>query len=185
MNNQTKQAFKQIFDHLKNELQPTFIEETQLNLGSSALILGTGPEESLTSIINKIKNISQNTSIHIIVKPFLEAPMKTACGNKDFVYTYESNDSFELDKVHSILKKNRLTHFDSTIIAFNNTWGMGYENVLEIVKSLKPKQAFAYNVENRWIQLTLSRLKNRIATLKLCTAMANWHWEEGYSSIDE
>ncbi|MBN1546440.1 MAG: hypothetical protein JW902_07265, partial [Syntrophaceae bacterium] len=114
------------------------------NVGLRVLVFCTSGIAIVESALRKIRKDNPDCILETLSNQALAARIK---GREDvsrqYVYTAENVSSATLtDERLQSLKEQ---HFDTIVITFSNGLGQGYDEVIEVARSLRPGKLLSYN----------------------------------------
>ncbi|MDX9709237.1 MAG: radical SAM protein [Trichloromonas sp.] len=113
-------------------------------LGSRVLVFCTSGIAVIESVLQQIRKDNPDCILETLSNQSLAARIEGFEDvNKQYVYTAEHVSAATLaDEWLQPLKEQ---HFDTIVITFSNGLGQGYEEVIEVAKSLRPRKLLSYN----------------------------------------
>ena len=126
-------------------------------------------------ILSLISNINPNVFLHIVVHKGEATSIKENCINDCNVIEYEAGGTYNktgFSKINTIVKEKGIC---KALIVYNDEFGIGYENLEEILLDLDISSYLAFNCYQDLYSIKSSELA--IKSLILEKAIQDWFWE--------
>lgn len=185
MSTQVRESLKNLLSSIREDLSPSYLEDSSISLGNKVLVTGTGSARQITNLISRIKQLAPSCQIHLIARPSLLDQIKASLEKSDHAYDYNNDGFFSIEGIRSEIDKETLDSLDSIIGVFNNVWGAGYENVYAIIRDFNSEKSYTFNIEEAFSEVNPSIIHSRIKSLTLNKTLSDWYWENGLKLNDE
>lgn len=171
-----KEALKQVYEEVETTYQQTLqnVDFSAFNDCNSVLIIQSASIGLLREFVSRFKSVNPKAMKYIITHSsnIKEVESIGECNIEVIEYCYNGN--YEINNFSYLFKRLENLRFDKVVVLYNNRFGMGYENVEQIIKQLE-KDCYAFNS-----YLELYRFNNfilRQESYKLLVQINNWFWE--------
>jgi hypothetical protein len=161
----------EVYKQLQLE-QVTFEAFKRMN---SIVVIRSASLEIFEKFIVKIRERNPNIYLYVITHSRdKESVIKLCIKNYEIIEYCEDGiyQSNKMEKQTNYLKNKSI---DASILLYNNRYGMGFDNVEDILISLGKKPIYAFNCYKKLFRIDNPTL--HIESLRIFNAMCTWFWE--------
>lgn len=166
-----KDYLQEIYEHIK--LGKVNFEE--FNRDNCILVIKSASIDIFKKFILKVREINPNICIYIITHSRDKDVISKICNKSYEIIEYLYDDAYQLSKLKEKIEYLKCKNIDKSILLYNNRYGMGFDNIEEILIYLDKYPIYAFNCYNELLKISNPAL--HIESLRIFNAMCTWFWE--------
>jgi Predicted nucleic-acid-binding protein (contains the HHH domain) len=160
------------------ELQIQDLEKLSFNFYanfSSVFLIQSAGMQIFTEFVNRVLEVNPTINFYVLARSRERREIENLCRDNLFFVEYKSEGNYDINLLDKQINSLRKMPIDVCTILYNNRFGMGYENLEEIVAAVKEDSFLAFNSYEMLYKINYPAV--HIQNLKLYNQICDWFWE--------
>ncbi len=165
-----------VFENLYTRLRSVEIVDFSIVQNvQKVLVIRSADMTTFRNFMKRLRDVTPDVYIYVITHEIDRKDVIDICGKNSEVITYRDGGNYDAAKLTEVIKYIQGQAVEEFFLLYNNRFGIGYENVLNLLSCITQTTVYAFNCY--WDLLRIEKPLLHLETLKLINAIADWHWE--------